>query len=52
MNEIIVDILVESRINAQTERDFELVNEIEQFLFEHNITLTDTIEGTNWKRSK
>ncbi|UCF38615.1 MAG: cysteine--tRNA ligase [Acidobacteriota bacterium] len=42
--------LIEERIQARRDRNFQRADEIRQMLMEKNILLEDTREGTRWKR--
>jgi cysteinyl-tRNA synthetase len=45
-----IDALIEKRIQARKNRDFQLSDQIRDQLKEMNIILEDTPQGTRWKR--
>ena len=45
-----IDALIEKRIQARKDRDFQLADQIRDQLKEMNIILEDTPQGTRWKR--
>ncbi|MBS4179694.1 cysteine--tRNA ligase [Lederbergia citrea] len=45
-----IDLLIEKRLNARKNRDFQLADDIRDQLKEMNIILEDTPQGTRWKR--
>ncbi|MBP3038124.1 cysteine--tRNA ligase [Bacillaceae bacterium Marseille-Q3522] len=45
-----IELLIEKRIQARKERNFQLADQIRDQLKEKNIILEDTAQGTRWKR--
>ena len=45
-----IDALIEKRIQARKDRNFQLSDQIRDQLKEMNIILEDTAQGTRWKR--